>query len=122
MTQQGTLLKVTDNSGAKLALCIRVLRKGPRTRGKVGDTIVVTLKKCRLTKRIGPHQVCKALIVRDSKNLKRKDGSYIRFDKPACIILKKDRQPLARKIHGPVNKELRFLGHIRLISIASRAL
>jgi len=121
MIYAGAVLAVIDNSGARYAQCIKILGKST-TRGRLGDKIVIVVKIATPKKKVAKHQIHKAIIVRDSKPLYRKDGSYITFDKPACVILKKDGQPLAKRISGPVCKELRNLGHVKLISIASLAL
>jgi len=122
MIYQGTLLRVIDNSGARFALCIKVLRKTPSSRARLGDKVIIVVKIATPDKKVGKSQIHTALIVRDSNQLYRKEGSYIRFTKAACVILRKDGHPLAKRILGPVSKELRRMGHLKIISIASLAL
>jgi len=122
MIYQGTLLRVIDNSGARFALCIKVLQKIPSRRARLGDKVKIVVKIATPHKKVGKHQIHTALIVRDSHQVYRSEGSYIRFIKAACVILKKDGQPLAKRILGPVSKELRKMGHIKIISISSLAI
>jgi len=116
------MLRVIDNSGARFGLCIKVLRKSPTCRAHLGDKVVIVVKTYTPAKKVGKSEIHTALIVRDSKQHYRKEGSYIRFIRAACIILKKDGTPLAKRIHGPVAKELRKMGHLKVISLASLAL
>jgi large subunit ribosomal protein L14 len=122
MIYQGTVLRVTDNSGARFALCIKVLHKKPTQCAHLGDKIIIVVKIATPNKKVTKHQIHTALVVRDAKQIYRKEGSYIRFIKPACVILRKDGHPLAKRILGPVSKELRKLGHLKIISISSLAL
>jgi large subunit ribosomal protein L14 len=122
MIYQGTLLRVIDNSGARYGLCIKVLKKSPRSRARLGDKIIIVVKRANPEKKVRKAQIHTALVVRDSQNYRRLDGSYIKFDESACVILRKDGQPLAKRILGPVAKELRRLGHLKIISIATIAL
>jgi len=122
MIYQGTMLRVIDNSGARYALCIKVLKKRPKSRASLGDKVIIVVKVAIPEKKVRKGQIHTAIIVRDSKNYCRSDGSYIKFDEPACVILRKDGQPYAKRILGPVAKELRKLGHLRIISIATIAL
>lgn len=110
------MLRVIDNSGARYAQCIKVLRKSPRARARLADVVIVVVKIATPGKRVKKSQIHKAIIVRDSKPYNRKDGSSIRFDIPACVILKNG-LPLGKRILGPVAKELRNLGHLKLISM-----
>jgi len=118
-----TILRVIDNSGARLAMCIKVFVKGPRHRATVGDKIIVTIKAIlpKYHDKIEKGKLFVALVVRDSRNIRRTDGLQIRFDSSACVLLKKN-LPYARRIKGPVCRELRYLGHLKVISLASLAL
>jgi large subunit ribosomal protein L14 len=118
----GQVLNVIDNSGARRAMCIKVLKKNPKCRARLGDYIIVVVKRATPGKKVRTHQIHRALLVRDSKPYYRKQGAYIKFSQAACVILKKDGQPLAKRIHGPVCKEIREMGHIKIISLSSLAL
>ncbi len=122
MIHQGALLRVIDNSGARFALCIKILHKIPTGCARLGDKVIIVVKIATPNKKVRKSQIHTALIVRNSRQVYRREGSYIRFDKAACVILKKDGTPLAKRILGPVNKELRKMGHIKIISISSIAL
>jgi len=122
MIYQGTLLRVVDNSGAKFAQCIKVLRKTPTGRARLGDKIVVVIKKAIPDKKVRAHEIHRAIIVRDPNWVRRPDGTYIKFINPGLVILKKDGSPIAKRILGPVSKELRKRGHLKIISIASLAI
>jgi len=122
MIYQGTMLLVIDNSGARYALCIKVLAKKPTSRAHLGDHVIIVVKIANPDKKVRRGQIHTALIVRDNQNYRRPDGSYIKFNIPACVILRKDGTPLAKRILGPVSKELRELGHLKIISIATTAL
>jgi len=117
----GSILNVIDNSGARKAMCIKVLNKNPKCRARLGDKIIVVVKRATPGKRVRTHDIQRALLVRDTQPYYRKQGAYIKFSKAACVILKKDGQPLAKRIHGPVCKEIREMGHIKIISLSSRA-
>jgi large subunit ribosomal protein L14 len=122
MINQGTLLRVIDNSGARFALCIKVLHRIPTGQAHLGDKVIIVVKVATPHKKVGKSQIHTAIIVRDSNQMYRKEGSYIRFTKAACVILKKDGTPLAKRILGPVSKELRKMGHLKIISISSLAI
>ena len=112
MIQVQTLLKVADNSGGKVVRCLKILKKGTKPRyGKIGDVIVVSVQKIRaknkLTSKVKKGDVYKAVVVRTSKDFKRPDGSAIRFDKNAAVLLDKQEEPIATRIFGPVTRELR---------------
>lgn len=107
MIQTESRLFVTDNSGAKEVLCIKVLGGSHRRYASVGDVIVVTVKKALPDGQIGKKKVVKAVVVRTTKELARKDGSYIRFDDNACVIIGDDMMPKATRIFGPVARELK---------------
>jgi len=116
----GTTLRVIDNSGARYAQCIKVLRN--HRRAKLGDKIIVAIKRATPNKRITKHQIHKALIVRNPTWLRRKDGSLLKWAQGACVLINKQNAPLGKRILGPVSKELRLLGHLKIISIASLAI
>jgi large subunit ribosomal protein L14 len=122
MIFQGTYLRVIDNSGARRALCLKVLKKKQKSRGFVGEKIVVAIKQAIPHYRIKRRTIQQALIVRDGFQRRRFDGTYLRFTSACCIILKKDGSPVGNKISGAVPMELRLLGHIRLLSIATIAI
>jgi large subunit ribosomal protein L14 len=122
MINQGTLLRVIDNSGARFALCIKVLHKIPTGCAHLGEKVIIVVKVAKPHKKVKKGQIHTALIVRNSRQVYRKEGSYIKFDAAACVILKKDGMPLANYILGPVSKELRKMGHVKIISLSSIAL
>lgn len=122
MIFQGTKLRVIDNSGGLTALCIKVLTKSPRCAANPGDKIIVVIKSGISGKRVTKSQIHRALVVWSPTNKRRVEGNYIRFSQSACVLLKKDGQPLANKIKGPVYRELRPLGHSKIVSLATIAL
>ena len=107
MIQQQTLLKVADNSGAKEIMCIRVLGGSKRKFGNIGDVIVASVKSATPGGVVKKGDVVKAVIVRSVRGLRRADGSYIKFDENAAVIIKDDKQPRGTRIFGPVARELR---------------
>ena len=107
MIQQQTLLKVADNSGAKEIMCIRVLGGSKRKFGNIGDIIVASVKSATPGGVVKKGDVVKAVIVRSVRGLRRADGSYIKFDENAAVIIKEDKQPRGTRIFGPVARELR---------------
>ena len=107
MIQQQTLLKVADNSGAKEIMCIRVLGGSKRKWGNIGDVIVASVKSATPGGVVKKGDVVKAVIVRSVKGLRRADGTYIRFDENAAVIIKDDKNPKGTRIFGPVARELR---------------
>lgn len=121
MIQQESRLKVADNSGAKEVLCIRVLGGSKKRYASVGDTIVVTVKDAS-PGGVKKGTVSKAVIVRTKKELKRQDGSYIRFDENACVLLNASEEPRGSRIFGPVARELRDANHMKIISLAPEVL
>lgn len=121
MIYVGSSLRVADSSGGRTALCIRVLRKMPRGTAKAGDFIVVAIKRITPHKKVKKGEVHRALVIRDSFPLRRMDGSTIRFATSSCIVLK-NTLPLAKRIFGPVPKELRVKGFIKVVSLATIAL
>ena len=122
MIQTESRLFVTDNSGAKEVLCIKVLGGSHRRYASVGDVIVVTVKKALPDGQIGKKKVVKAVVVRTTKELARKDGSYIRFDDNACVIVGDDMMPKATRIFGPVARELKGKGFGKIVSLAPEVL
>ena len=122
MIQQESRLKSADNSGAKELLCIRVLGGSKRRYGNVGDIIVATVKDANPGGVVKKGEVVRAVIVRTVKGLSRPDGSSIRFDENACVILREDMTPRGTRIFGPVARELRDKQFARIISLAPEVL
>jgi len=122
MIQQETRLGVCDNSGAKEILCIRVLGGTRRRYARVGDVIVATVKEANPSGNVKKKSVVKAVIVRTNEKIRRKDGSTIRFDDNAAVIIGDDKQPRATRIFGPVPRELRDYGYAKIISLAPEVL
>ncbi|MEI6237539.1 MAG: 50S ribosomal protein L14 [Candidatus Saccharibacteria bacterium] len=122
MIQQESRLGVCDNSGAKEILCIRVLGGTRRRYARVGDTIVATVKQANPTGNVKKKQVVRAVIVRTTNKIRRKDGSTICFDDNAAVIIGDDKLPKATRIFGPVPRELRDLGYAKIISLAPEVL
>ena len=122
MVQKETNLVVADNSGAKKVRCIRVLGGHGKRYARVGDMVVVSVKAALPNGNVKKGEVCKAVIVRTSKEIKRKDGSFIRFDDNAAVILKNDGEPKGTRIFGPVARELREKDFMKIISLAPEVL
>lgn len=122
MVQQESRLKVADNSGAKEVLCIRVLGGTKRRYASVGDRIVVSVKSAMPTGAVKKGAVSKAVVVRTRKEFRRKDGSYIRFDENACVLLNAQNEPRASRIFGPVARELREKKFMKIVSLAPEVL
>ncbi|MGG7163056.1 50S ribosomal protein L14 [Clostridium ihumii] len=122
MIQQQTLLKVADNSGAKEIMCIRVLGGSKRKWGNIGDIIVASVKSATPGGVVKKGDVVKAVIVRSVKGLRRADGSYIRFDENAAVIIKEDKNPRGTRIFGPVARELRDKEFNKILSLAPEVL
>ncbi|MBN8525415.1 MAG: 50S ribosomal protein L14 [Planctomycetes bacterium] len=118
MIQMQSWLDVADNSGAKRAMCIKVLGGSKRRYASVGDIIVVTVKKAIPTSEVKQKAVCKAVIVRTAKPLRREDGSWVRFDSNAVVLLDKDLNPVGSRIFGPVARELRARNFMKIVSLA----
>ena len=121
MIQQESRLKVADNSGAKEVLVIRVLG-GNKTFGSLGDVVVATVKKATPNGTIKAGKVVKAVVVRTKKPVRRSDGSYIRFDDNACVIINEDKSPVGTRVLGPVARELRDLDYMKIVSLAKEVL
>lgn len=122
MIQQETRLKVADNTGAKQILCIRVLGGSGRRYAGIGDIIVATVKDAIPGGNVKKGDVVKAVVVRTTKERRRPDGSYIRFDENAAVILKGDNEPRGTRIFGPVGRELRDKRFMKIISLAPEVL
>ena len=122
MIQQQTMLKVADNSGAKEIMCIRVLGGSKRKWGNIGDIIVASVKSATPGGVVKKGEVVKAVIVRSVKGMRRADGSYIRFDENAAVIIKEDKQPKGTRIFGPVARELRDKEYTKILSLAPEVL
>ena len=122
MIQQETRLTVADNSGAKEALCIRVLGGTGRRYASVGDIIVVAVKSVIPSSDLKKGAVSKAVVVRTTKEIRRADGSYIRFDDNACVIINDQKQPKGTRIFGPVARELREKDYMKIVSLAPEVL
>ena len=118
MIQQESRLKVADNTGAKEILCIRVLGGSKRRYAYLGDTIVATVKDAIPGGNVKKGDVVKAVVVRTKKEVRRPDGSYIKFDENAAVILKNDGEPRGTRIFGPVARELREKKFMRIVSLA----
>ena len=122
MIQHATRLKVADNSGAKEILCIRVLGGSKRKSGNIGDVIVASVKSATPGGVVKKGKVVKAVIVRSKQGLRRKDGSYIKFDENAAVIIKDDKTPTGTRIFGPVARELRDKQFMKIVSLAPEVL
>ena len=122
MIQQQTMLKVADNTGAKEIMCIRVLGGSKRKYGNIGDIIVASVKSATSGGVVKKGDVEKAVIVRSVKGMRRPDGSYIRFDENAAVVIKDDKQPKGTRIFGPVARELRDKEYTKILSLAPEVL
>ena len=122
MIQQQTLLNVGDNTGAKEIMCIRVLGGSYRKYANIGDIIVAAVKSASPGGVVKKGDVVKAVVVRSKKGLRRGDGSYIRFDENAAVIIKEDKTPKGTRIFGPVARELREKDYMKIVSLAPEVL
>jgi large subunit ribosomal protein L14 len=122
MIQMQTNLSVADNSGARRVQCIKVLGGSKRKYASVGDVIVVSVKEASPRGRVKKGDVAKAVIVRTAKDIKRSDGSVIRFDGNAAVLVNNNREPIGTRIFGPVPRELRAANHMKIISLAPEVL
>ncbi|AHM55500.1 50S ribosomal protein L14 [Peptoclostridium acidaminophilum DSM 3953] len=122
MVQQETRLKVADNTGAKELLCIRVLGGSGRKYANIGDVIVATVKSATPGGVVKKGKVVKAVVVRTTQGIRRKDGSYLKFDENAAVIIKDDKTPTGTRIFGPVARELRDKQYMKIISLAPEVL
>ena len=118
MIQQESRLKVADNTGAKEVLCIRVLGGTGRRYARVGDMIVVTVKKAIPGSSLKKGETSRAVVVRAKKEVRRKDGSYIRFDENAAVLIDRNNEPKGTRVFGPVARELREKQYMKIISLA----
>ncbi len=122
MIQEETLLKVADNSGAKELKCIRILGGSLRKFGNIGDVIVASVRKATPGGAVKKGEVVKAVIVRSAKGVRRADGTYIRFDDNAAVIINEDKNPRGTRIFGPVARELREKDYMKILSLAPEVL
>ena len=122
MIQQESRLKVADNSGARELLVIRVLGGSKVKTGNIGDVVVGTVKKAMPNGTVHAGQVVKAVVVRTKFGLRREDGSYIKFDENACVIIKDDKSPIGTRVFGPVARELREKDFMKIVSLAKEVL
>ena len=118
MIQQESYLKVADNTGAKEIHCIRVLGGSKRKYGNIGDVIVASVRKATPGGTVKKGEVVKAVIVRTKRGVRREDGSYVRFDENAAVIIKEDKNPRGTRIFGPVARELRERDYMKILSLA----
>ena len=118
MIQQESRLRVADNSGAKEILCIRVLGGTKKRYARIGDNIIASVKSADPNSNVKKGDVVRAVVVRTRKEGRRKDGSYIRFDDNAAVLISKDGEPRASRIFGPVARELREKGYMKIVSLA----
>ena len=118
MIQQQSYLKVADNTGAKELMCIRVLGGSGRRYANIGDVVVASVKKAAPGGTVKKGDVVKAVVVRSCKGVRRDDGTYIRFDENAAVIIKEDRNPKGTRIFGPVARELREKDFMKILSLA----
>ena len=122
MIQMSTELDVADNSGAKLVMCIKVIGGSKRRYADVGDVIVVSVKEAMPRGRVKKGEVLKAVVVRTAKGVRRADGSLIRFDGNAAVLINAQNEPIGTRIFGPVTRELRAKNHMKIISLAPEVL
>ena len=122
MVQQESYLRVADNTGAKELKCIRVLGGSTRRYGNIGDVVVASVRKAAPGGTVKKGEVVRAVIVRTRKGLRRSDGSYVRFDENAAVIIKEDKTPRGTRIFGPVARELRDKDYMRILSLAPEVL
>ena len=122
MIQMQTNLDVADNSGARRVMCIKVLGGAKRRYASVGDVIVVSVKEAIPRGRVKKGDVLRAIVVRTAQGVKRKDGSVIRFDRSAAVIVNKQNEPIGTRIFGPVPRELRAKNHMKIVSLAPEVL
>ena len=118
MIQQESFLKVADNTGAKEIKCIRVLGGSGRKYGNIGDIIVASVRKAAPGGQVKQGEVVKAVIVRSAKGVRREDGTYVRFDENAAVLIKDDKNPSGTRIFGPVARELREKDFLKILSLA----
>ena len=122
MIQTQTKLKVADNTGAKIIQCFRILGGTKHRYAQIGDVIIAAVKDAEPRRPVKKHEVVRAVIVRQTKPFRRADGSYIRFDENAAVILEKEKEPKGGRIFGPIPRELRERGYARIIALAPEVL
>ena len=122
MIQMQTLMKVADNTGAKELMCIRVLGGSRRRYANIGDVVVASVRKAAPGGVVKKGDVVKAVIVRSAKGIRRDDGTYIRFDENAAVIIREDKNPRGPRIFGPVARELREKDYLKILSLAPEVL
>ncbi len=122
MVQQETIVRIADNSGAKRALVIRVLGGSKRRYAGLGDVVIVAIKDALPTGTVKKGEVARAVVVRTAKETRRRDGSYIRFDENAAVIINEQGEPRATRIFGPVGRELREKKFMKIVSLAPEVL
>ena len=122
MIQQQSVLQVADNSGAKKIQCIKVLGGSKRKYARIGDLIIASVKEATPDGNVKKKEVVRAVIVRTAKEQRRKDGSYIKFDENAAVILSAQNEPVGTRIFGPVARELREKGFMKIVSLAPEVL
>ncbi len=122
MIQQQSILKVADNTGAKEIMCIRVLGGSRKRYAQIGDIIVASVKRATPGGVVKKGEIIKAVIVRTAKSLRRPDGSYIKFDENAAVIIRDDKNPMGTRIFGPVARELREKDFTKILSLAKEVL
>ena len=122
MVQQQSLLNVADNSGAKEIMVIRVLGGSRKRFGRIGDIVVASVKEAIPNGNVKKGDVVKAVVVRTKKELRRVDGSYIKFDDNACVLIKDDKSPIGTRVLGPVARELRDKKFMKIVSLAPEVL
>ncbi len=122
MIQTETVLQVADNSGARRVKCIKVIGGSKRRYASVGDVIVVAVKEAMPNGKVKKGEVQRAVVVRTAKEFRRADGSSIRFDENAAVLLSKQNEPLGTRIFGPVTRELRSKGYMKIVSLAPEVL
>ena len=122
MIQEESYLKVADNTGAKEIKCIRVLGGSKRKFGNIGDVIIASVRKAAPGGQVKKGEVVKAVIVRSARGVRRADGSYVRFDDNAAVLIKEDKNPKGTRIFGPVARELRDKDYMKILSLAPEVL
>ncbi len=122
MIQQESMLKIADNSGARRALCIRVLGGSRRRYARIGDRVIVTIKDAVPNAGVKKGDVMEAVVVRTAKEMRRRDGTYIRFEDNAAVLINAQKEPRGTRIFGPVGRELREKRYMRIVSLAPEVL
>lgn len=122
MIQEQTILNIADNSGARTVMCIKVLGGSKRRYANIGDIIKIAIKEAIPRGKVKKGEVLKAVIVRTKKGIRRSDGSVLRFDSNACVVLNNNEQPIGTRIFGPVTRELRTEKFMKIISLAPEVL